>query len=325
MVTEIQWIVVGAVTRRRPLMFADLLMSFETLRLPENTKLSFCFVENDDTLSITEKVSQFGCKSGFDVQAILETQLGIPFARNSVLNWAVDAGADYLVFIDDDEMASPDWLLELYLCQKNSAADLVGGPVHPIAPSKEIGLWPRIHLKGLQLRGARMTNKNTTMVAVGAAQKITVTTNNWLLRLNFLRQHGLRFDEGLGFSGGSDAAFCRALKKLDGRVSWTNKAMGFETMPMSRLTLRYQFKRGRDQSISSFRIRFDKTKHPLLLLRSLVFCLSKLLLGIVRLSISLFDGGKSLVLAMRAFGFAWGRILALAGHTSSHYKKPHGS
>ena len=74
MVTEIQWIVVGAVTRRRPLMFADLLMSFETLRLPENTKLSFCFVENDDTLSITEKVSQFGCKSGFDVQAILETQ-----------------------------------------------------------------------------------------------------------------------------------------------------------------------------------------------------------------------------------------------------------
>jgi len=39
----------------------------------------------------------------------------------------------------------------------------------------------------------------------------------------------------------------------------------------------------------------------------------------------LFNRGGSLVLALRAFGFAWGRILAVAGYKSRHYQTVHGS
>lgn len=323
-------VIISAVTRMRPLMFYTLLKSLEKLHVPPGTELQFCFVENGDSLSIDGRVKEFCQITGFKAVAICEPRLGIPFARNAALNWALDNEADFLAFIDDDEVAKKDWMEKLYAAIEARGLDLVGGPVCPVAPDQNLGngrlsTIEATVFRGCEVRAHRMARRNSHRSRADTDHQVTIVTNNWLCRLDFLRQNNVKFDEGLGYSGGSDAAFFRAAKKAKARTGWVPDAVVMEEVPVSRLTLGYHFMRGRDQAISSYVIKFSQNQPSRPFVSSLLFVVSKLLLGMARLIAALFDRGRSVVLAMRAFGFAWGRILAVFGYSSSHYKNVHGS
>jgi hypothetical protein len=62
-----------------------------------------------------------------------------------------------------------------------------------------------------------------------------------------LRQHGLRFDESLQFTGGSDFAFYLAAKRKGLKPSWCSDAIVSERIDDDRLTFAYQFSRSRQQ------------------------------------------------------------------------------
>lgn len=180
-------------------------------------------------------------------------------------------------------------------------------------------------LKGLRARAQRVAKTNERKQWDGTDANVTIVTNNWLCRTAFLRQEMLRFDEALGYSGGSDTAFFRMAKSAGARTGWASKATITEEIALERLSFSYQFARGRDHSISNFHIRYQeplRIKH--LVVSVLIVCL-KLILGAVRLLGATFSGGASLVLAVRAFGSAWGRILAVFGRVSRHYEKTLGS
>jgi succinoglycan biosynthesis protein ExoM len=57
-----------------------------------------------------------------------ELQRGISFARNRALATALARGADFIAFIDDDDLPHPNWLLRLIDRQQATGADLVFGP-----------------------------------------------------------------------------------------------------------------------------------------------------------------------------------------------------
>jgi succinoglycan biosynthesis protein ExoM len=56
-----------------------------------------------------------------------ERERGISFARNRALATALAHGADFIAFIDDDDLPHPDWLLRLIDRQQATGADLVFG------------------------------------------------------------------------------------------------------------------------------------------------------------------------------------------------------
>lgn len=318
-------IVVGALTRRRPDLFSRLLASLERMDIPQGVRVAFCFAENDAGLTIGGMVEDFAEKRGLPATAVLETRPGIPFGRNAVLDAALGQGADHLAFVDDDEEVATDWLVKLYDYHLETGADLTGGPDFPIEPTEPLTAAQRMCFNGLSARCQRMAESNQRLELQGHGHKApTVVTSNWLAKLEFLRETGLRFDEGLGLSGGSDTAFFRALRQAGGQTAWTAEAKVYEHIPLSRLSAGYQFRRGRDQSISSFRIRYGDKRGPKLIAKSAFFVLAKTILGTLRLIAAPFNGGSSYVLALRAFGFAYGRILALLGHHSRHYKTTHG-
>ncbi|MDO6590694.1 hypothetical protein DS901_05450 [Loktanella sp. D2R18] len=124
-------LVVGAIPRARPEMFRRLLASFAAMKHPEGIEVVFVFAENAEALSIEHDVEILRDATGCLCDLLVEPRLCVPFARNAVLDHAVERDAKYLVFVDDDEWVSEDWLVNLYTRFAASGANLATGPISP--------------------------------------------------------------------------------------------------------------------------------------------------------------------------------------------------
>lgn len=151
--------------------------------------------------------------------------------------------------------------------------------------------------------------------------EVTVITSNWLVRNSFLIKTGTEFNEGYGFSGGSDTEFFKRAKARRAKSGWAPTAIVSEMMPLSRLTLGYQFNRASQQSIASFRLKYPQAT---VLVRSVMFFVLKMFAAALLLIAALWTKGQTLTAAARSAGFAVGRLRALQGAVSTHYKETHG-
>jgi lipopolysaccharide biosynthesis glycosyltransferase len=314
-------IAIGVCTRGRPDGLSALLDSFVHLMIPEGYSPLFIVVENDTAKSLQLLIDKFASrlKVGECIYA-LETRLGIPFARNSLLDQAMAQGCEALALADDDEVVDPDWLVALHYELQGRSLHLVGGPVRILPAAQNASMLERAIWRGLVTRYAGLEAKALRKHGNGKDHQITIVTSNWLGSLDFIREQGLRFDESLGFSGGSDTRFFRDFVSRQGRSGWAPLAIVSEHWPRARLRPGYQFRRGRDQAISHFHNSISKIT-PLVMVKSVIFVVVKLLASMVLFPLALLDGGRSSVRALRAFGFAVGRILALCGVKSHHYAK----
>ena len=64
-------------------------------------------------------------------------------------------------------------------------------------------------------------------------------SGNALIRLDFVRRHGLRFDPALGRSGGEDLDFFYRLRDAGGRIGFAEDARALEPVPDGRASLRW--------------------------------------------------------------------------------------
>ena len=241
-------VAIGAITRRRPKMFGALLDSFATMQRPEGVELIFLFAENDDAHQAAEVVEAFRARVPEPVQLGLEPRQGIPMGRNKVLDMALAEGADFLTFVDDDEVVDEGWLVTLIEGALARGLELAGGPVRLVAPDGELTDWNRAVLKHLQKRAEDRVQSKNRRAREGRDGDIDVYTNNWCLCLAAQRRLGVRFDEALQFTGGSDTKFSRDFHAAGGRIGFVPGAFVDDPMPQKRLTLGYHFRRARDQS-----------------------------------------------------------------------------
>ncbi|WP_300681131.1 glycosyltransferase family 2 protein [Nocardioides sp.] len=156
------------------------------------------------------------------VRYVHQPEPGIAAARNSALEAA--AGADLLVFIDDDEQPSQRWLAQLVSAwgTHHQPAAVVG----PVVSIFEGDPDPWITAGGFFRRLRHTTGDEVS----------TAATNNLLLDLCEVRRLGLRFDEAFGLTGGSDTVFTRQLSGAGGRIVWCDEAVVFDMVPADRAT-----------------------------------------------------------------------------------------
>ena len=102
--------------------------------------------------------------------------------------------ADALVFIDDDEVPSPEWLKHLVACQQAYGADVVSGPVIPHFMS-EVPQW--ISTREI-LRETSLRDRH------GRCR--WARTGNVLIRMEVFDRIGL-FDDRFALTGGEDSDF----------------------------------------------------------------------------------------------------------------------
>src|SRR5215470_1390074 len=99
-------------------------LTFSKVHTPE---IRIVVVDNDELASASEV-----CKTvsiPWSITYAVEPRRGITYARNRAITEA--GSVDFVAFIDDDEVPSPNWLDELLWAQAEFAADVVSGPVVP--------------------------------------------------------------------------------------------------------------------------------------------------------------------------------------------------
>lgn len=317
---------IGVVTRGRPAMMADLLEGLTMLDRPEGTRLQFILVENATATVLDQTVASFRAHLGPEdtLIHIAEPRLGIPSARNRVLDLALELGAEQLAFLDDDVRPDPRWLTELLGAVRHRSLDLAGGPIRLRQPGKGVSVWRRMVWRGVDFRMRRVERLAAWREGNGTDERVTIITSNWMARLDFLRRNGIRFDDSLGFSGGSDTRLHRQVLAAGGHNGWVSSAIAYETWPDARLQLRYLYQRGRDQSIAYFRQKYPRMG-PDAYATGLGQALLRGLIALCLLPLACLGSGVAATGCARALGTAVGRLAGVAGAKSEHYRHVSGN
>ncbi len=312
-------VAVGVITRGRPRMFADCLASLERLEIPADVTPLFVFVENDAVLHVEDMAHRLAEATGHRVIVAAEPRLGIPFARNRVLEIALAEGADALAFLDDDEEADPLWLAAHVAAFRAGEAVLAGGPMEVLAPPEPLGRMERWMLEGWRDLEARIDRRNRRHLARGDRRKLHVRCGNWFVDLGFVRRHGLRFEEGFALSAGEDGAFRAAVVQAGGRLDWVPEAVMAERATPARLQPGHVLRRFADATATRQR-RLGKGRGLRGWLRLPFGLAGDTLLVLGHLALFPLRPGPALFQALMQAGKAIGRVKALGRGEGGYYR-----
>lgn len=236
-------IVVGVPTYRRPRMLARLLDSLGRLRAPSGAEVSVIVADNNPDGSGAPVVAACAPRSALPVTCVAAPRRGISSARNRLLDAALEARADWIAFIDDDETARPDWLEHLMAAAAHHGAEVVAGPVDAILPA-DAPAWTA----SLYRTRSRRTGEPVRSVA----------TSNVVFSIRLVSGLGLRFDERLNLAGSEDVAFFDGAAAAGVRMVWCAEAVVDEPVHPERLTRRAAFLRylgGASSGVVAYRLR----------------------------------------------------------------------
>jgi succinoglycan biosynthesis protein ExoM len=199
----------------------DAIESVARQNLPERLSVRILVIDNDDEPTAKEAIIKFCANIETKVDYRHVPGRNIAIARNAGLEAATTS---WLAFIDDDERASSDWLTKILAARPGAHA--IFGPSEavygPEAPS-----W----VKAGDYHSNRVPDKENPIVSG--------YTSNALIDLEFVRQHGLRFDAALGRTGGEDTMFFYALRRKGGILRYAPDAVVYEHVLPLRTTVRW--------------------------------------------------------------------------------------
>jgi len=166
----------------------------------------------------------------YPISYIHETRPGVVHVRNRALD--ANRQADFLVFIDDDELPTTGWLTALWSVWKQSEAAAVFGPVRAVYGA-DAPTW----LVSAALHDCPV---DETMDRTHPG-----FTNNCLIHLPTVRAHGLAFDPAMSLTGGEDILFFDGLLQRGERLANAQNAWLTEKVPPSRATTEWLKRRWR--------------------------------------------------------------------------------
>jgi glycosyltransferase involved in cell wall biosynthesis len=241
-----------------------------------------------------------------------EPRPGIPAARNRALEAALGIGADWIAFIDDDEIAPRSWIARLLEGARTSRCDVLQGSVAAVTSVEDA----ITHAQTWQPPGASVAARPRGMAATN-----NVIIKKWIVAPPM----GLRFDEAMT-TGGSDGEFFLRARQHGARIMRTVDAPVFEHRPAQRLALAEECRRAfRVGANTNYRYRKNYTA-LVAAVRLVLRALEKLLMGSWRLikaaALILLSFQRSIALARKSladFYFAAGCIGPYLGFAPDRY------
>ena len=165
------------------------------------------------------------------LQTINVNRQNISHCRNATLEAALAHDeCTHVGFIDDDEVAEPNWLSTLLHTLETNQADAAFGLVLSRF-DEDVPKWLQ-ELDPLT-RSRREKDGETSVGRTGSA----------LLRADKLRTAGLLFDADLGRTGGEDTAFFASFKAQGNRLWFNANARAYEFVSASRMEPSFLLKR----------------------------------------------------------------------------------
>lgn len=228
---------------------ADIVVCIPSFRRPQHLRLTLqslveqrtsrrfavVVVENDAAKCESVPVAaEFVGAGGLSGLCVVEPRQGNCQAINAAFETALATFPDarHFLMIDDDEIASPEWIERMVSTAELTGADLVGGPV-----------WPQF-LDEMK-RGLRRHPAFAPAYDGSGPVPVIYGCGNCLIRRSVFERVGLpAFDLRFNFLGGGDVDFFYRCMRLGLRFHWTAEASISETVPNARTSLGWLMTRG---------------------------------------------------------------------------------
>lgn len=195
--------------------------------------------DNSSEASSRQTFDAWARRSTIESYFVHEPRRGIPFARNAAVRFALDAHADAVAFVDDDEEVGPGWLTELEKAQERSHSDIVTGPVRAKLPQDT----PDFIREGAFFD--RIDDVDLRPLAYCA-------TSNTLVNRRVFEAIG-EFDERFALNGGDDTHFFLRARSHGFEIANSSAALVIETIPSSRARVGWLIRRAfRDANSLAF-------------------------------------------------------------------------
>jgi len=217
---------VGVCTFRRESV-AETLASLGAQQLPPGVTLRVIVADNEPEPAAEPRIRAAAAAHGLNLAYVHAPAHNISLARNAILD---HLQGDWLAFIDDDQLAAPDWIAALLAGAEREACDAVLGPVTATYPPGT----PRWIAEG-DFHSFRAVRVNGRILKGYSC--------NCLIRAEAIRRAGLRFDPQLGRMGGEDDDFFYRLTDAGYVIGFTQDAHVHEPVPASRANLPWLLRR----------------------------------------------------------------------------------
>lgn len=245
------------------------------------------------------------------VHYVVEPTPGIAAARNRAIE---ETTTDLMVFIDDDERPTENWLRDLVACYTAHPGTLGVLGLVESEFAEDPDEWI---IAGRFFE--RLDPPTGTEIFV-------VATNNLLLDRRLLDEHELRFDPAFGLTGGSDTLFSHQARQRGLSFRFCSEALVYDAVPIERMTREWSLKRsyrsGNSWSRTTLAVTDPGPRQIAARIRLSVTGASRLAVGAVRLAL----GTVTRSLSWRAQGMrnlyrGSGMVGGAWGHTYAEYKR----
>ncbi len=240
---------------------------------------------------------------------VVEPRQGNCHAINAAFETALATfpAAQHLLMIDDDEIASPDWLERMISAAETTGVDLVGGPVFPDFDDQA--------KRGL----GRHPAFRPAYDASGPVPVIYGCGNCLIRRTVFARLRDPAFDLRFNFLGGGDTDFFVRCRQVGMKFYWAADAVITETVPPNRTALGWLALRGLRIGAINYHVELKAAGTARARLRLLARMLARLPLSIVRAG-QLAVTEQKTIIALHPMAVALGSALASIGIEPQPYK-----
>ncbi|MBZ0161870.1 MAG: glycosyltransferase [Notoacmeibacter sp.] len=217
---------------------------------------------------------------------------------------------EYLLVIDDDEIAGPEWIERMCLTAEMLDADIVGGPQVPVFAEPAD---PRIANHPVFLPPHAESGRVDALYSSG----------NLLIRRKVLEKMGSPFlDPAFNFLGGGDSDFLSRSAATGFQLAWCSEAPVYETVPPRRVEADWIRARSiRNGVISTLVERRRRANEPLgrlkVIARSFALLAVSPLRGLARLA-----AGAPLSVSLYPVLVGIGRVAAEFGYAREQYRQP---
>jgi glycosyltransferase involved in cell wall biosynthesis len=190
------------------------------------TSFEVLLVDNDAAGSAGKVARDLAALAPVPFRYAVEPAAGVANARNTAVGLARGA---FIAFLDDDEVATPNWLAGLLAAQQATGADVVFGPIEAVlgAGASE----PRSYFQ--QFFSRRMPSGPDRLI-----EKPFGCGNSLLKRASALVVER-PFEVSTNETGGEDDLLFQDIKARGGRFGWAATALVHEIVPDERASWRY--------------------------------------------------------------------------------------
>lgn len=223
------------------------LADLASLRPPE-APWEFLVIDNGCRDETPQLLGRHTWPAGWRARVVREDKLGLSNARNRAI---AEAQGDYVIFMDDDETADPDWLCAYERLIRAHDPDAFGGRIEVLFEDMRPA-WLKDELLGF-------------LGELNRSDQITALTDpyasfyggNFGIRKTVCERVGL-FDDMLGRkgadnTGGEEVDFYRRLLDAGFKVWWTPEAIIYHRIQAAKLERRYfldlHYRQGRVEAI----------------------------------------------------------------------------